>query len=631
MHHNNNKTALDFIASIRKQKALEPYFALPVWACSGGILPTGKPDKSPKDYRKPWKHAKSNDPSTWGTLDQIEDAARRHPQHIHHVGMMSGPHARILDWDHKPHAEQPLIVTTQAAMFAHCYQEISLSGRGLRCLILADDLDFKKDTFELEPGVELEVFASHQYAILTGNVTNPEPVNEAGKELLSLLSILEPKQATPTPRKEMKAVYTGSERAPWEVAGEVWDLSETLERLGYPRKGHMRHLAPTSKTGLAGVTVFRDQQGRMRCYSHHANDPLNNGHANDVFDVYAILEHNGDYKAATREARELLGLRKADSSPVIAPTYSKEEATVLWETHTSDVLEQAGQYLTNLSLHHHAREALINLVAYVYGMAAEGNLSGNRAPFTLAVGGLKQFAALVGGRHTDLKPRLEWLADKGMIGGLRRIDPTNPSSGWVVDLPADPRHLPFLNLTPDPTKTTDRPQTKAVRDGKNPNRDTLPSPRSNTSTANAVGRVNSENTKNPLRALLSLVLCIRRNKNIGLKSISQKLGMRLNTTRKKFAELQELGYLDVSGNLTCTVDQFLADLRAWGAEGARKRLINTLERQREYAVNQLARIVFDEAVRKDKKRFLKMRDRCEDQLQRLYDGEAPHAVIGRAA
>lgn len=37
-----------------------------------------------------------------------------------------------------------------------------------------------------------------------------------------------------------------------------------------------------------GVIVFYFR-GRWRCFSHHGNDPLNNGHANDAFDVYRIL------------------------------------------------------------------------------------------------------------------------------------------------------------------------------------------------------------------------------------------------------------------------------------------------------------------------------------------------------
>jgi hypothetical protein len=49
----------------------------------------------------------------------------------------------------------------------------------------------------------------------------------------------------------------------------------------------LRYRAPGS-TGAPGVTVFYSRN-RWRCYSFHANDVLNNGHANDSCDVYMLL------------------------------------------------------------------------------------------------------------------------------------------------------------------------------------------------------------------------------------------------------------------------------------------------------------------------------------------------------
>lgn len=621
--------ALAALNRVKAQPALMALAEFPIWCVSGGTLPSGKPDKSPRNPRNPQYHAKSNDPKTWGTLAQVEQAVLNWPELVQHFGIVSGPHARVLDWDYKPHAEQPLSVATQATLFSHCYQELSLSGRGLRCLLLADGLDFKKQKFEVEEGAELEVFASHQYAILTGNVTNPAGIEEAGAELLGLIGQLAPvqvaKAATVKPSAPMRQSQGQQGQAPWEAAAEQWSMVEMLSRYGYERRGEGRYLSPTSQTGLAGVNVFTDDRGRQLCYSHHSNDPLNNGHANDVFDVFAILEHAGDYKAAAKQARELLGLnptREPEQYP-----YTLEQARELWEAHGTDVLSQAGEYLSACNLHHHAREALVGLTATIYQLVSEGRLRGSRAPFSLDIGSIKQLAALVGGRPGDCKPRLEWLASNGLIGALRRMNHDDPRSGYAIDLPADPRDLRFLALTPNPTTPAPRPQTKDVRRGEKPISDTLPYPRY-TCTAKARGRVESKNTKNPLRALLSLVLCIGRNKNIGLKSISQKMGMRLQTVRRKWTELQELGYLDVSGNLTCTVDQFLQDMRAVGAEGARQRLINTLERQREYAAEKLARICFL-GLKKQVARYERMRARCEEQLERLHFGEAPYAVLGR--
>lgn len=624
-------SALDALARVRQQPALMALADLPIWCVSGGTLENGKPDKSPKNPRQPWKHAQSNNPATWGTLEQVESAARRYPNLVQHFGIVSGTHARVLDWDYKPHTEQPLSVATQATLFAHCYQETSLSGRGLRCLFLADGLDFKKQKFDIEDGVELEVFASHQYAILTGHCTNPAPVQEAGSELVNLLGVLKPQQVArqlPRPQSPMPQGQGQQGQTPWDAAAQSWSLHDLLTRYGYPRKSEGRYLSPTSQSGLAGVTTYTDERGRERCYSHHANDPLNNGHANDVFDVYALLEHGGDYKAAAREARNLLGL-----NPVRAPEvypYTLDQARTLWDEHGSDVLGQAGDYLTACNLHHHAREALLNLTLTIYHLAGEGNLRGSRAPYSLDVGSIKGLAALVGGRPGDCKPRLEWLAAHGLIGALRRVDPADPRSGLVIDLPADPRDLRFLGLTPDPLTPTTRPQTKNARHAQKPANTTLSAPWSNTSTANAKGNIDSPVQKNPLRALLRMALQVARNPGQSIEQLGRALGMRLQTARKQYAQLMELGYLTLSGRLTCTIDQFLRDLRAWGAEAARTRLIVTLQKQRDYAAHKAALCAFG-VEKGHQKRYEQMRDRCEAQLERLADGEAPYAVLGRAA
>jgi hypothetical protein len=85
-----------------------------------------------------------------------------------------------------------------------------------------------------------------------------------------------------------------------------YNIRTILERNKYERRGN-RYLAPDSTTGLPGVHIFEDTG---RCYSHHANDPLNDGHSHDAFDVLRILEHGGDLKAAVKAAAETLGIER---------------------------------------------------------------------------------------------------------------------------------------------------------------------------------------------------------------------------------------------------------------------------------------------------------------------------------
>lgn len=68
---------------------------------------------------------------------------------------------------------------------------------------------------------------------------------------------------------------------------------------------------PAEQYRVAGVTI--SDEGRV--YSHHGSDPLANGHMNDPFDVFCILEHGGDTSAAIKAAARSLGLEHKRSSP----------------------------------------------------------------------------------------------------------------------------------------------------------------------------------------------------------------------------------------------------------------------------------------------------------------------------
>lgn len=82
----------------------------------------------------------------------------------------------------------------------------------------------------------------------------------------------------------------------------AYRVEEILERNGYKRVG-ARYVCPSSSSGLAGVAILKG-----RAYSHHGSDPLADEHAHDAFDVYRILEHAGDWRAAVRGAAKLLGM-----------------------------------------------------------------------------------------------------------------------------------------------------------------------------------------------------------------------------------------------------------------------------------------------------------------------------------
>ena len=84
---------------------------------------------------------------------------------------------------------------------------------------------------------------------------------------------------------------------------EKYHPEELLERNGY-RLVRGKYLSPDSTSGNPGVTVFRDAP---LVYSHHS-DLLGDGRAHDAFDVFALLKHGGDKRAAYEAAGRELGL-----------------------------------------------------------------------------------------------------------------------------------------------------------------------------------------------------------------------------------------------------------------------------------------------------------------------------------
>lgn len=93
---------------------------------------------------------------------------------------------------------------------------------------------------------------------------------------------------------------------------EAHDVRAMLEAHGYKRVGK-RYLSPTSESRLPGVAIFEDG---THCYSHHASDPLNDGHAHDAFSVFCQLDHGGEMFDAVKAAAEILGLDSQRPAPV---------------------------------------------------------------------------------------------------------------------------------------------------------------------------------------------------------------------------------------------------------------------------------------------------------------------------
>jgi PAS domain-containing protein len=80
-------------------------------------------------------------------------------------------------------------------------------------------------------------------------------------------------------------------------------LTQILEAHGYVRKGR-RYLHPQSDSGIPGLSILGD--GNI-CFSH-SGDALGDGKVHDAFDVFMVLDHDGNLTKAVRAAAEMLGI-----------------------------------------------------------------------------------------------------------------------------------------------------------------------------------------------------------------------------------------------------------------------------------------------------------------------------------
>lgn len=104
-----------------------------------------------------------------------------------------------------------------------------------------------------------------------------------------------------------------------------YSIQSLLADYGYKPKGK-RWLCPSSTTGIPGVVVLPESG---KCYSHHASDVLNDGHAHDAFDVFCLLEMAGSFPNALSEARLRLNIQHqelpaVDISALLASRFHEE-------------------------------------------------------------------------------------------------------------------------------------------------------------------------------------------------------------------------------------------------------------------------------------------------------------------
>ncbi len=104
------------------------------------------------------------------------------------------------------------------------------------------------------------------------------------------------------------------------------DLPALLFSYDYRPKARNRWIHPDSSSRMPGVRIL-PETGKV--FSSHGCDPLNDGRPHDAFDVFKILGHGGDERAAVRAAAKLLGLsHPRRESPTDRPSCEAEAPRV---------------------------------------------------------------------------------------------------------------------------------------------------------------------------------------------------------------------------------------------------------------------------------------------------------------
>jgi putative DNA primase/helicase len=190
-----------------------------------------------------------------------------------------------------------------------------------------------------------------------------------------------PQEAVPAPVKKTSPAPSSARSgpSPIDAFNQAHDVESILESHGYVRKGK-RFLCPGSSTGIPGVLV---SDGHV--YSLHGSDILADGHQHDAFDLFRILEHNGDNTAALKAAAKLLGIERqarprdpgycaADDIPP-APSLSESGAVVDVGDESTPAPPQSGEQSFGWTL-----EKILQRFALVVGSTKVFDLQAQNKP-----------------------------------------------------------------------------------------------------------------------------------------------------------------------------------------------------------------------------------------------------------
>lgn len=374
-------------------------------------------------------------------------------------------------------------------------------------------------------------------------------------------------------------------------------LDRELQAEGYIQVQQERWLSPHSSTGDAAVVTYRDEHGVKRACTYHASDDWSDQKGHDAFDLFCHFRHGGDVRAAVKAAATELGIDYASNRPTAPVETDLTQILTNWSDHGTEVLEAALTALGMTNMHHQARQACINLLANILMKGMEGNIKIIQGEICLMVGGMNMLSAELRCRPADTSSRLKLLASHGFLGAVRHLDPSDPRSPLMLIIPADPRGLTFLKLTPEGLQSLNlRPSTVDSRRSES-RKDRKP-PVVTHGMAKATGGLRPKPAVNPLQSAMRVALIVSRHPGLTLKEISKRAGCQTATARKHLAVLEEAG-LARGSRLLVTFQEFFKLARAAVAEQIEGRYRSLMEHARRFASKSLllARLGVPECIR----------------------------------
>jgi len=104
----------------------------------------------------------------------------------------------------------------------------------------------------------------------------------------------QPKPPKIAPYKAQPGENIKGWQCPIKLFNATFTVDDVLTRNGYVKKG-AKYLHPNSSSKIPGIQVCDNcKDGVVRVFSY-SSDALNDGHAHDAFDIYRLLECNGEW------------------------------------------------------------------------------------------------------------------------------------------------------------------------------------------------------------------------------------------------------------------------------------------------------------------------------------------------